>query len=123
MTRELFLRLITVAAAIAMSSPVLAMQLTLPGEPEVDDPTPPCEHAMPTDGPLAIGRVVEVDRAGGKITLEYRPIPQLFPEGGTRIFQVEDAASLKGLGPGDRVRFEVERDGRSYVVTRIENSN
>jgi len=26
-------------------------------------------------------------------------------------------------GSGDKVRFEVERDGRSFVVTRVVNSN
>ena len=78
---------------------------------------------MPHDEPLAAGRIVAVDHAAGKITLEYRPIPQLFLDGGTRIFAVEDPSSLKGLGPGDKVRFDVERDGRSYVVTHIENSN
>ncbi|TBR24494.1 MAG: copper-binding protein, partial [Reyranella sp.] len=36
---------------------------------------------------------------------------------------VENPAALKGLSPGDRVRFEVERNGRDYVVTRLENSN
>jgi Cu/Ag efflux protein CusF len=55
--------------------------------------------------------------------LEFRPIPQLLLEGGTRIFLVKDPASLKSLGPGDKVRFEVERDGRSFVVTRVVNSN
>ena len=58
-----------------------------------------------------------------RITLEYRPIPQLFLDGGTRIFHVGDPTSLKGLGPGDKVRFEVERDGRSYTITRLVNSN
>lgn len=76
----------------------------------------------PADGQLASGRIVAVDPAAGRITLDYRPIP-LLPEGGVRIFTVEDPASLKGLRPGDRIRFEVERDGRRFVVTHVENSN
>ena len=79
--------------------------------------------SAPSDERLASGRVVAVDRAGSRITLEYRPIPQLFLDGGTRIFHVGDPTSLKGLGPGDKVRFEVERDGRSYTITRLVNSN
>ena len=39
------------------------------------------------------------------------------------IFHVGDPTSLKGLGPGDKVRFEVERDGRGYTITRLVNSN
>jgi len=73
---------------------------------------------------LATGNVVAVDRAASRITLEYRPIPRLFLEGGTKIFQVENPTSLTGLTPGDKVRFGVEREeDSSYVVTRIENSN
>jgi Cu/Ag efflux protein CusF len=102
----------------------MAMELTLPGEPEVDQKSDAaCDVAAPADLPLARGRVVAVDRPAGRITLEFQPMPPLLPEGGKRIFRVEDAASLKGLGPGDKVRFEVERDGRNYTVTRIENSN
>jgi Cu/Ag efflux protein CusF len=56
-------------------------------------------------------------------TLPGEPPVQLFLDGGTRIFHVGDPTSLKGLGPGDKVRFEVERDGRSYTITRLVNSN
>lgn len=76
----------------------------------------------PGDGQLASGRIVAIDPAAGRVTLDYRPLP-LLPEGGVRIFAVEDSDALAGFRPGDRVRFEVARDGRSYVVTRIENSN
>ena len=93
-------------------------------EPPVEDRQQAAqERIAPSDERWASGRVVAVDRAGNRITLEYRPIPQLFLEGGTRIFNVGDPTSLKGLGPGDKVRFEVERDGRSYTITRLVNSN
>lgn len=114
---------LTLAATIFVAAHASALE-TLPGEPPVEDKQQALrERVAPSDERLAIGRIVAVDRAAGRITLEYRPIPQLFLEGGTRIFHVEDPASLKGLGPGDKVRFEVERNGRSYTVTRIENSN
>ena len=128
MTRRYVSGLRTLAATIAMASVVagqaFAMELTLPGEPEIDHrDDAACEVAAPPFEQLARGRIVSVDSASKRITLEFQPIPTLLPEGGTRIFRVNDAASLKGLGPGDKVRFEVERDGRSYTVTRIENSN
>jgi Cu/Ag efflux protein CusF len=114
---------LTLAATIFVAAHASALE-TLPGEPPVEDRQQAIqERVAPSDDRLASGRVVAVDRAAGRITLEFRPIPQLFLEGGTRIFQVEDPTSLKGLGPGDKVRFEVERNGRSYTVTRIENSN
>jgi Cu/Ag efflux protein CusF len=114
---------LTLAATIFAAAHASAWE-TLPGEPPVEEKQQVThERIIFSDEPLASGRIVAVDRAAGRVTLEYRPIPQLFLEGGTRIFQVADPASLKGLGPGDKVRFEVERNGRSYTVTRIENSN
>lgn len=114
---------LTLAATIFVAAHASALE-TLPGEPPVEESHQVIqEKVAPSDDPLASGRVVAVDRAGSRITLEYRPIPQLFLEGGTRIFHVEDSSSLKGLGPGDKVRFEVERDGRSYTIRRLVNSN
>ena len=123
MTRRHISGLLTFAATIFAVGQALALE-TQPGEPEFGDKLEaPCDQAVPSDEPLAAGRVVAVDRAAGRITLEFRPIPQLLLEGGTRIFLVKDPASLKALGPGDKVRFEVERNGRSYLVTRVENRN
>ena len=113
---------LTLAATIFVAAHASALE-TLPGEPPVEDKYQTAQERIAPDEPLASGRVVAVDRAGSRITLEYRPIPQLFLEGGTRIFHVGDPTSLKGLGPGDKVRFEVERDGRSYTITRLVNSN
>ena len=75
--------------------------------------------------PLAKGRVVAVDRVNAKITVAHAPIPRFYLERMTRIFPVEDGALLAGLTPGDKIRFDLERDGdaRRYVITRIENSN
>jgi Cu/Ag efflux protein CusF len=113
---------LTLAATIFVAAHASALE-TLPGEPPVEGKYQTAQERIAPDEPLASGRVVAVDRAGSRITLEYRPIPQLFLEGGTRIFHVGDPTSLKGLGPGDKVRFEVERDGRSYTITRLVNSN
>jgi Cu(I)/Ag(I) efflux system protein CusF len=125
MTRAYFLSLFSFAATIFAVGQVRALALeTLPGEPEIDDRMEAVrEQAVPSDEPLATGRVLAVDQAAGRITLEFRPIPQLLPEGGTRVFRVKDPASLKGVQAGDKVRFEVERNGRSYLVTRVENRN
>ena len=124
MALSCILKWLTLAATFLAIHPALSLE-TLPGEPAVEGSAEPViQRVVPPDAaPLACGRVVAVDHAAGRITLEFRPIPQLFLEGGTRIFRVEDSASLKGLSPGDKVRFEVERNDRSYTVRRIENSN
>ncbi len=125
----MFTKSITLAAALAALafSPFVVSPLsaaTLPTLADMDGETDlqNCTAEVPDDTPLGSGRVVAVDPAAGRITLEYRPLP-LLPEGGVRVFAVEDPAMLKGLSAGDRVRFDVEREGRRYVLRHLENSN
>ena len=73
--------------------------------------------------PLAKGRVVAVDPANARITVAHAPIPRFYLERMTRIFPVEDGTLLAGLTPGDKIRFDLRRDAKRYVITRIENSN
>lgn len=117
----------TLAAALAamalsplssLSAAALPVVTDADGNPDIQT----CSAEAPDDTPLASGRVVAIDPTAGKITLDYRPLP-LLPEGGVRVFTVEDPTILKGLSAGDRVRFEVERDGRRYVLRHLENSN
>jgi Cu/Ag efflux protein CusF len=123
MTRRYIVGLLTLAAMTVAGGQVLALE-TMPGEPEVEGKADAaCAEAVRSEEPLATGRVVAIDAATGRITLEFRPIPQLLPEGGTRVFSVKEPAWLEGLRPGDKLRFEVERDGRTYTITRIANSN
>lgn len=111
-------RLAALALLLALPSPSIALQPGFFGD-TADEPA----ATLRAEEPLPAGTVVAVDAAHGRLTLDYRPVPRLFLEGGTRVFDVVDSAMLKGLSAGDRVRFEVERDGRRYVVTRLENRN
>jgi len=102
----------------SLSAAALPVVTDADGNPDIQT----CSAETPDDTPLASGRVVAIDPTAGKITVDYRPLP-LLPEGGVRVFTVEDPTILKGLSAGDRVRFEVERDGRRYVLRHLENSN
>ncbi|MBI2735958.1 MAG: copper-binding protein [Rhodospirillales bacterium] len=77
----------------------------------------------PTGRGLSAGRVIEVDSATGKVTIEHGPIAHLYMEAMTMIFRVKDSAMLTGLTFGDKIRFEVRRDNGGYIITKIENSN
>lgn len=112
---------LTPLAAVSADAAGLASDYGAHGEYDHDLENCTAE-APPNDAQMASGHIVAVDPAAGRVTLDYRPLP-LLPEGGVRIFAVENPSILNGLRPGDRVRFEVEREGRSYVVTRLENSN
>jgi Cu/Ag efflux protein CusF len=72
--------------------------------------------------PLAAGRVLAVDAKAGTITVAHAPIAHYYLQAETRIFRVQDPSQLTGLTAGDKIRFDLERHGKGFVVTRIENS-
>ncbi len=65
-----------------------------------------------------VGTVTEVDPAHGQLMLAHEAIPGLMPAM-TMNFDVADPALLSGLVPGDRVRFELSADDRSYRILAI----
>ncbi len=73
--------------------------------------------------PLAAGRIVAVDAKDGRLTIKHRGVERFYLEPGTFIFHVEDRSLLTGLTPGDKIRFDVARNGKRYDIRRIENSN
>ncbi|NPU69513.1 copper-binding protein [Bradyrhizobium sp. 83012] len=67
------------------------------------------------------GDVKKVDEANAKITLHHGPAKSLgMDEAMTMVYRVKDAALLKGLKPGDKVKFEAQEDASGYTVTKIE---
>jgi Cu/Ag efflux protein CusF len=72
---------------------------------------------------LAAGKIVAVDGKDGRLTVRHRGVARFYLDPGTNIFRVEDPALLTGLTPGDKIRFDVAREGKRYTITRIENSN
>jgi Cu(I)/Ag(I) efflux system protein CusF len=93
----------------------------------------PCSAAAPPPNlstlrpaeefPLTAGRIVAVDSKDGRLTVMHRGVNRFYLEPGTFIFHVENRSLLTGLTPGDKIKFDVEREGRRYTITRIENSN
>lgn len=122
MIRSLLLEFGAVVMAVAMSSSVVATQLSLAAEPgdRIDETN---GAVMPQGEPLSFGKVVMIDRNARRIEIEHRPIDDFYMQRMTMIFKVADPSLLYGLTPGDKIRFRIERDGKGYVVTRIEHSN
>jgi Cu(I)/Ag(I) efflux system periplasmic protein CusF len=72
---------------------------------------------------LVNGRVTRVDQSAGKITIRHGPIKKLgMDHGMTMVFSAQDAAMLKGVKAGDRVKFDAEDVNGDYIVTRIEKA-
>ncbi|MBS0219497.1 MAG: copper-binding protein [Proteobacteria bacterium] len=122
MAHSILLKSLAVILALALPLSVLPAPSSLAAGPddEVDDM--PAALA-PQGGPLTSGRIVAIDRTAHQVEIEHAPIKEFYMQAMTMIFKVADPSLLYGLTPGDKIRFRLERSGRSYVITRIEHSN
>ena len=69
------------------------------------------------------GQITKVDASAGKITIKHGPIRKFdMDEGMTMVFRAGDAAMLKAVKPGDRVKFEADKVNGQFTVTRIEKT-
>jgi Cu/Ag efflux protein CusF len=118
-----FPQLLLLFGILVFSGSVSAMDLSVTAGPPDEGDELPKEFVSPQH-PLAAGQVVATDRAAGTITILHKPIPDVFmAETMTMIFRVTKKSMLENLTAGDKVRFEVHRDAKGYVIVRIENSN
>jgi Cu(I)/Ag(I) efflux system periplasmic protein CusF len=70
---------------------------------------------------MIAGQVTKIDESAGKITLKHGPIKKLdMDEGMTMVFHVQDAAMLKQVKVGDKVKFDADRVNGQFTVTKIE---
>lgn len=85
------------------------------------------DHAMPSatektqDAQTHRGQgiVNAMDVAAGKLNLTHEPIASLGWKGMTMDFSVQNPALLKNLKVGAPVEFELQKNGRAYLITRI----
>ena len=66
------------------------------------------------------GEVRRVDKEAKKLTIKHGPIPNLNMETMTMVFHVKDPAMLDQVKAGDKVRFQADKIGGNYTVTKIE---
>lgn len=76
--------------------------------------------AMAQGSPTINGEVTKVE--AGKVTIKHEPIPKLDMPAMTMEFQVKDPAMLKEVKPGDKIKFEAEKAGGGYTVTKMEKA-
>ena len=79
--------------------------------------TPPAPDAAALD--FTEGEVRKVDADNRKITIKHGDIKHLDMPGMTMVFAIKDAAQLKQLKPGDKVKFKAEKAGGGFVVTDL----
>lgn len=69
---------------------------------------------------LAEGTVKKIDAPTQRVMLAHGPIANIGMMPMTMMFKVKDAAMLKPLKEGDKIRFRVEEIGGDYTIVRIE---
>ena len=72
------------------------------------------------DATLADGEVRKVDKDAKKITIKHGEIKSIDMPPMTMVFQVKDSALLDKVKAGDKVKFQAEKVGGAYTVTKIE---
>ena len=78
--------------------------------------------AVLAQGALVDGEIRKVDKDAKKITIKHGPMPSLDMPAMTMVFQVKDPAMLGQVKPGDKVKFEAQKLGGAYTVTKIETA-
>jgi Cu(I)/Ag(I) efflux system periplasmic protein CusF len=96
-----------VVLAAALAGPVLAQQ-------------PSGGHESHHPATLADGEVRKVDKDAKKITIKHGPLAKLDMPAMTMVFQVKDPAMLDQVKVGDKVKFDAEKVGAAFTVTKIE---
>ena len=69
---------------------------------------------------LSDGEVRKVDKDGKKITIKHGPLQNLDMPPMTMVFQVKDPAMLEQVKAGDKVKFQAEKVGGAFTVTKLE---
>ncbi|MGY0197537.1 copper-binding protein [Leptothrix sp. BB-4] len=75
--------------------------------------------AGPARAQTHAGEVVRVDKGQAKVTIKHGPIAELNLPAMAMAYRVSDAQWLDQLKNGDRVRFDADKVGGLYTVTRL----
>ena len=70
--------------------------------------------------PLADGEIRRVDKEAKKLTIKHGPIQNLNMDAMTMVFHVKDPKMLDQVKAGDKVKFQAEKAGGQYTVTKIQ---
>ena len=81
------------------------------------------QGASASSAEMAEGEIRRVDKDAKKITIKHGPLAKLDMPPMTMVFQVSDPAMLERVKPGDKIRFDAEKVGGAYRITKIEPAN
>lgn len=79
--------------------------------------------AATADVPMTPGEITRVDKRASKLTIRHEEIKNLDMPPMTMVFGLKDATQVAQFNPGDKVRFQVQDEGGSLMITRIERAD
>lgn len=82
--------------------------------------TSAAQGATASSSPMADGEIRKVDKDAKKITIKHGPLEKLDMPAMTMVFRVKDPQLLGKVKVGDKVKFDAEKVGGAYTVTKIE---
>ena len=69
------------------------------------------------------GQVMKIDEPASKITLKHGQIKKFdMDDGMTMVFRVQDAAMLKQVKVGDKVKFEADKINGQFTVIKMQKA-
>jgi Cu/Ag efflux protein CusF len=68
------------------------------------------------------GEVRKVDRDARRITISHEALQNLDMPAMTMVFRVKEPAMLDQVKAGDKVKFQAEKIGGAFTVTKIEQA-
>ena len=71
---------------------------------------------------MAEGEVRKVDKEAKKITIKHGPLQSLDMPAMTMVFQVKEPAMLDQVKAGDKVKFQAEKVGGAFTITKLERA-
>ncbi|KQK31770.1 RND transporter [Bosea thiooxidans] len=78
--------------------------------------------ALPAAAQSVSGTVTKIDEAQGKLTINHGAIKNLDMDAMTMVFRASDAAMLKGLKAGDKIKFDADRVNGQITVTKLQKA-
>ena len=79
------------------------------------------QHGKSAQGAaMTQGEVRKVDKDGHRITINHEPLENLNMPAMTMVFRVKEPAMLDQVKAGDKVKFQAEKIGGAFTVTKIE---
>jgi Cu(I)/Ag(I) efflux system protein CusF len=104
-------RLIAVLLAASLAAPLAYAD---------DKPHKAGAGASQDSAAMSEGEIRKVDKDAKKITIKHGPLANLDMPPMTMVFRVTEPAMLDQVKAGDKVKFQAEKVGGAFTVTKIE---